>query len=189
MIFKSSISELIKNSKSLFEDINNAFDTSLDKADYTILNYEKIVNDMCDYLEGYFRYKEAGEEQYADKLMSSTHKFYDEMFVNIKYRMPFKLTDMKEINEKFLVATKKLQSILDTDTEKSTEENSIMKMSDNQFNKLMKVYRDDAQIYLYLITRNGRYSKPLSAELYSAFENRETPVIHRITKKDKKEME
>ena len=182
-MFKSSISEIIKNSKEIFEDINRTFDNHTDTADYTILNYNKILTDMCDYIEGYFKYKEAGEEQYADKLMSSTHKFYDEMFTNIKYRTPFRLSDMKDINEQFLVNTKKLQSLLETDAEKSAEENAILKMTDNQYRKLMKVYKDDSQIYLYLLTRNSRFSKTISPELYAAFENKDTPVIHRMKKK------
>ena len=182
-MFKSSISEIIKNSKEVFEEINRAFDTHTDNADYTILNYNKILNDMCDYIEGYYRYKEVGEEQYADKLMSSTRKFYDEMFTNIKYRTPFRLSDMKDINEQFLVNTKKLQALLENDNEKSAEENAMLKMTDNQYRKLTKVYKDDAQIYLYLVTRNSRFSKSISPELYSAFENKDTPVIHRIKKK------
>lgn len=181
-MFKSSIAELIKSNKSVFEDINNAFDTHTDNADYTILDYNKILTDMCDYINGYFKYKENGEEQYADKLMSSTHHFYDEMFTNIKYRTPFRLTDMKDINEKFLVNTKKLQALLDTDVEKSTEENSMLKMTDNQYNKLMKVYRDDSQIYLHLLGRNTRFTKPLPTHLYAAFNDYSTPVIHRIKK-------
>jgi len=181
-MFKSSISEIIKHSKEIFEDINRAFDNHTDKAEYTILNYNRILTDMCDYIEGYYRYKEAGEEQYADKLMSSTHKFYDEMFVNIKYRTPFRLSDMKDINEKFLVNTQRLQSLLEKDTS-SLEEDTILKMTDNQYRKLMKVYRDDSQIYLYLVTRNSRFSKTISPELYSAYENKDTPVIHRMKKK------
>lgn len=184
-MFESSIPELISDNKSLFEDVNNAFDTNTDKADYTILNYNKILSDMCDYLEGYFKYKENGEEQYADKLLSSTHRFYDDMFTKVEYRMPFHLNDMKGINEEFLVNTKKLQSLLESDDdEKSIEENSMIKMTDNQFRKLMKVYKDDAQIYLYLATRNGRFSKPINAQLYSAFEDESTPVIHKMKKKD-----
>ena len=57
-MFKSSIAELIKSNKSVFEDINNAFDTHTDNADYTILDYNKILTDMCDYINGYFKYKE-----------------------------------------------------------------------------------------------------------------------------------
>ena len=49
-MFKSSIAELIKSNKSVFEDINNAFDTHTDNADYTILDYNKILTDMCDYI-------------------------------------------------------------------------------------------------------------------------------------------
>ena len=90
---------------------------------------------------------------------------------------------MKDINEQFLVNTKKLQSLLETDTERSSEENAILKMTDNQYRKLMKVYKDDSQIYLYLLTRNSRFSKTISPELYSAFENKDTPVIHRMKKK------
>ena len=56
-------------------------------------------------------------------------------------------------------------------------------MTDNQYRKLMKVYKDDSQIYLYLLTRNSRFSKTISPELYSAFENKDTPVIHRMKKK------
>lgn len=182
-MFESSIPELISDNKSLFEDVNNSFDTNTDKADYTILNYNKILSDMCDYLEGYFKYKENGEEQYADKLLTSTHKFYDDMFTKVEYRMPFRLTDMKGINEEFLVNTKKLQSLLESDEGKSTEEKSMVKMADNQYRKLMKVYRDDVQIYLYLATRNSRFSKNISPKLYSAFEDETTPVIHKMKKK------
>lgn len=182
-MFKSSISEMIKHNKMIFEDINRSFDNHTDDAEYTILDYNKILTDMCDYLEGYYRYKENGEEQYADKILSSTHKFYDTMFTEIRYRKPFRLTDMKKINEEFLANTKKLQSLMDVDSEKSNEEDAMLRMTDNQYKKLMKVYRDDAQIYLYLISRTNRFSHSISAELYAAYTNEETPVIHKMKKK------
>ena len=181
-MFTSSIADLIKHNKSIFEDINRSFDTHTDNADYTILDYNKILTDMCDYLEGYYKYKENGEEQYADKILSSTHKFYDVMFTDIKYRKPFRLSDFKSINEEFLVNTKKLQSLMETELE-GYEEDAMLRMADNQYKKLMKVYKDDTQIYLYLLSRNSRFSRSITAELYSAFENEDTPVIHRIKKK------
>lgn len=182
-MFNTTISELIKNNKSIFEDINRSFDSHTDNADYTILDYNKILSDMCDYLEGYYKYKENGEEQYADKILSSTHKFYDVMFTDIKYRKPFRLSDMKSINEEFLVDTKKLQSLMDTDIS-GYEEDAMLRMADNQYKKLMKVYKDDAQIYLWLVSRNSKFTRNISADLYSAFENKDTPVIHKMKKND-----
>lgn len=191
-MFKSSISDVIRDNRSLFEDVNR-HDNTRDNGEYTILDYGKIVNDMGDYLEGYFKYKESGDDKYADKLLSSTHKFYDDMFTDIKYRTPFNLNDMRDINKEFIKNTKRLQALLETDDYKdekakdekesdSKEIKAVLKMTDNQYNKLMKVYKDDAKIYLWLATRYSPFRKSLDPKLHAAFENEKTPVIHRIKK-------
>lgn len=183
-MFESSIGDVIRDNRSLFEDINRNYDNAKDPAEYTILDYGKITGDMADYIEGYFKYKENGDNKYADKLMSSTHKFYDDMFTDIKYRKPFNLPDMKEINEEFLKNTKRLQALLEADYKFGSEEYSILKMTDNQYNKLMKVFKDDAKIYVWLSTRYTPLSKTLDQRILQAFENKNTPVIHKIKKGD-----
>lgn len=182
-MFKSSISDTVRNSRDVFEDFNRNYDNAKDPAEYTILDYGKITSDMCDYIEGYFKYKENGDEKYADKLMASTHKFYDDMFTDIKYRKPFNLPDMRDINEEFLANTKKLQALLEADYDSGTEQYSILKMTDNQFNKLMKVYRDDAKIYIWLSTKYTPLCRSLDSRLIQAYENKNTPVIHKINRR------
>ena len=181
-MFKSSIADSVKDNRDLFEDINRKYDNAKDPAEYTILDYGKITSDMCDYVEGYFKYKENGDDKYVDKLMASTHKFYDKMFTDVGYRKPFNLPDMKDINEEFLANTKKLQALLEADYESGSEEYAILKMTDNQYNKLMKVYRDDAKIYIWLSTKRSPLSKSLEPRLVQAYENKNTPVIHKIKK-------
>jgi hypothetical protein len=181
-MFKSSISDTVRNNRDTFEDVNRKYDNIKDDAEYTILDYGKITSDMCDYIEGYFKYKENGDEKYADKLIASTHKFFDDMFTDVKYRKPFNLIDMKQINEEFLANTKKLQTLLEADYKSGSEEYAILKMTDNQYNKLMKVYRDDVRIYIWLSTRYTPFTKSLEPRLIQAFENKNTPVIHKIEK-------
>ena len=57
-MFKSSISDTVRNNRDTFEDVNRKYDNIKDDAEYTILDYGKITSDMCDYIEGYFKYKE-----------------------------------------------------------------------------------------------------------------------------------
>lgn len=90
---------------------------------------------------------------------------------------------MKDINESFLVQTKRLQSLLEDYSEYediTMEGKALLKMTDNQYRKLSKVYRDDMQIYLWLITyKNPDSSFNISDKLYEDFKDKTTPVMHK----------
>lgn len=178
-MFKSSIATLIQMHQNVFEDVNRDFDNLKDPADYSMLNYSKILDDMCEYLSGYFKYSESGDTKYADKLFQSTHKFYDEMFTNDKYRRNVSLSEIKSITEDFLAGTKKLQNMLERDYS-STEMEGMCKMSDNQYRKLIKVFTDDVKIYRYLASRHNKlFRSSIDPQLYNAFLDESTPVIHK----------
>ena len=183
-MFKSSIGNLIKQSKSLFEQINEKNMNVADKDDvqYSILNYKKILEDMTEYVKGYFDYKEQGEETYAGKLITSTHKFYDEMFTNIKYRTTITLYDMKRINQEFIAGTQSLQEMLENDDVTiDAEGRAFLTMTDNQYKKLMKVYKDDGDIYRWLVTKKSKFfNNGIPDQLRRSFNDKAAPVMHQL---------
>lgn len=184
-----SMKDFIIKNKNLFENVAKQRERikPSDDVQYTILNYETIISNMCEFVEGYMEYVKSGKTTYAGKVISTTHTFYDNMFSNDKkYRKTISLYDMKDINESFLVETKRLQSLLEDYSEYediTMEGKALLKMTDNQYRKLSKVYRDDMQIYLWLITyKNSDSSFNISDKLYEDFMDKTTPVMHKKSK-------
>lgn len=175
-----SIKEFIKSNKSTFEEVQDSYKrTSSIEAhgEYTILNYEKILSSMVDYIDGYMKYKEDDDdERFRNKIESSTIGFYNRMFSDTEtYRKTIALSEFPDINREFLRLTKELQTKLDelrncVDVESAR----LMHITEKQYKKLSKVIQDDMQIYLWLGSTH-----PIRAEIRTAFNDPATPVMHR----------
>lgn len=178
---------VIKN-KNLFEDVAQTHQNmrASDDVSYSILNYDRILNEMFDFITGYVNYKKNGANTYAGKVLSTTCHFYNTMFVDKhKYRCIITLADMKRINKSFLQNSKKLQDLLDElcDDENNSNDKeleSLIIMTNRQYNKLSKVYRDDMKIYLWLSTSNSKvFSRDIDTDLKIIFNDPDTPVMHK----------
>jgi hypothetical protein len=183
-----SIKDFVLKNKSLFEDVNKDYQNIDRKYDtqYTILDYEKIIGEMIEYVQGYVKYRESDDDKYRNKILSTTHRFYDSMFMDKKYRKTITLHDFKSINKIFLEKTRELQTLLEkyTDDPAQSELCALCEMTDKQYKKVSKVYSDDMKIYLYLISSNSKvFNKPMSPELRKHYNDRSTPVMH-IKKND-----
>jgi hypothetical protein len=182
----NSIRDFVITHKSLFDEIAKKYNNMKDRknVEYTILDYSKILNDISDYIEGYLKYREQGQNTYDGKVLLTTKYFYDGMFKpnSMTYRKIIALTDMNYINEDFLKGTKRLQTILDAQspTPDDTEFKSILLMTDNQYKKISKVWNDDMHIYLWLSTSNSKiFCKKIDDETRRAFDDKYTPVMHK----------
>lgn len=185
-----SIDQIICEYRTMFEDVAHTTPNirPKDNVMYSTLNYEKIFSKMCEFLEGYVSYRDANDETYDDKILTSTKAFYDGMFsdmsVNSPYRHTITLEDMgSTTNEAFLVGTQNLQTIMESMTEQypDFQTEQLIAMTTNQFNKLAKVYRDDMSLYMWLATGNSRVNaKSANADTRVHFCNVNTPVIHRL---------
>lgn len=181
----------VKASKSLFEKVADNHEQPIkvkDDTRYTVLNYEKMIHDMTEYLEGYRSYKTNGDNKYEGKVIGVSNSFYDGMFKDEKkYRKVIYLRDYQNMVGKFLEETKKLQDVLDemrSDKEAPSEVKQLVRLTDNQYHKIAKVQKDDMQIYLWLITQNSKvYRFPINSSVRDNFNNKNTPVMHRLKKK------
>lgn len=172
--------------RNLFEDVAKDYTNMKDSDDveYTILDYEKILSEMCDFIEGYVDYKKKGDNKYAGKILSTTINFYNTMFTDTKkYRHVIVLSDMKEITKTFLSLTNRLQKLIEDLSDASDTDRELyqlLKLSDNQYKKISKVYKDDLNIFLWLNLSNSKvYNNRPSLDIISAFHDESTPVIHR----------
>jgi len=174
----------VKYHRNLFEDVAEEYNNMKDSDDveYTILDYDKILNEMCEFIEGYIDYKNKGDDKYAGKVLGTTINFFNTMFTDThKYRHTITLHDMKWINKNFLSLTKRLQTLIENNIKDSDNElNQLLKLTDNQYKKISKVYKDDVEIYLWLRSSNSMFYKHnISRDLISIFNDNSTPVIHR----------
>ena len=65
MITKENMStkEFVLTNKKLFEDVAKEYSRPVSSGErYTQLNYDRILNDMCEYIDGYIKYKNNGED-------------------------------------------------------------------------------------------------------------------------------
>lgn len=180
------ICSFVKKNKTLFENVNKEYSNMKDSnnVEYTILDYEKILNEICQFVEGYVEYRSKGDKKYSGKIFSVTVNFYNNMFTNVdKYRHVIVLSNMVDINANFLKLSKRLQNLMDSQYENSKSDSELyqlLKLTENQYKKISKVYKDDMKIYLWLNTSNSEffhYDIPL--ELISSFHDNSTPVIHK----------
>ena len=173
--------QFVNTEKNLFDEVQRANKNSRSEYDvtYSILNYKKILADMCEYLEGYCEYYEKQSGQYSAKLLSTTAKFYDAIFDSNKYRTDMTLTEMHEIERDFLIETKKLQDIMTRVQDNDSELEAMMIMTNNQYKKISRVFRDDCRIWLWLVTSESYKPYQLDVETRNKFNDKSTPVMHK----------
>jgi len=182
----NKIQSLISDNRNLFERVASQHSVSINNRyqKYTILNYKKILDELCEFIKGYVSYKGEDGETYRGKVLSTTVHFYEQMFTDKKaYRVNFDLTDMNGITEDFLKGSKELQSLINTysaeEHDDDKELKSLISLTENQYAKVMKVHKDDMQIYIWLTTRDNRVGRAnITPTLLSAFKDQSTPVIH-----------
>lgn len=169
--------KFVLDEKELFEDVQKANSKYSKGSDYeySMLNYKKIIDDMCEYLEGYLEYDKGDDKKYSSKVLATTAKFYDAIFDSKKYRQTITFSDMTNITHDYLEATKKLQDIMvQVDDDDKTELHAMMIMTNNQYNKIARVFKDDMMIYLWLAIGYN-----ISSDLRQKYLNKDTPVMHR----------
>lgn len=178
--------QFVKMHADLFEDIQDKYKYTIDRGTkiYTILDYKKILDDICEYLEGYMDYNDSDEDKYGNKIISSTAKFYDTMFTDKKYRCDFVLHDIDDVKKDFLEGTKKLQDILLKLSHNEGELHAMTVLTNNQYAKLSKVFKDDMKIWRMLVGVPG-YTP--TSEDRRRFNMKSTPCIHEKRKKDEKD--
>ena len=197
MIFSGKLNTqlFVEKHRNMFEDVARQYDDVKDlngPQKYSILNYGKILDMICEYMTGYINYKEKGNNEYSDKVLSQTIYLYNTMFTDKKYRTKIELSQMTDINRSFLEGTKKLQTLLDEQTKllqtkegpDAEELNKMIMLTNNQYGKLSKVYHDDMSIYVWLISSKSkikflnRYN--IDSKLRVDFNDKHTPVMHKV---------
>lgn len=175
-----------ESNKNLFEDVAKGYINAKDvyKTQYTILNYEKIIDQMIEYIDGYVKYSESDEnDKYDGKVLTVTRSFFDKMFTDKEYRMKINLEQFQDINKTYLLKTKELQGVIETylkDKSISSEMESLIRLTNNQYRKLAKVCRDDMKIWLWLTTSNSKhFAYHLDDSTRSQFNNKRAPVMHK----------
>lgn len=180
----------VENNRSLFEDVAKGFVNAKDiyQTEYSILDYETILNQMIEFVDGYAQYSKEGDKKYNGKVLTISRNFYDRMFTDKKYRRKITLDQFKDVNTIFLQKTKQIQNLIEgylKQEEKTSEMSSFLSLTNNQYKKIAKVYRDDMKIYLWLTTSNSKFfSFNLDASTRSEFTNKFSPVMHKAKKDD-----
>lgn len=169
--------KFVKMNRTLFEDVQAKYDNPINtNQKYTILNYRRILNDLCDYLEGYIDYCESDKRTYGNnQVLAKTAKFYDSMFRDKKYRTEITLGDFSDLCEDYLEGTKDLQNMLVSIEQKDNELHAMVIMTNNQYRKIAKVFHDDYELWFWL--RTGK--REPSAKLRGDYKNKSTPVMHK----------
>lgn len=184
------IEQIVCEYRTMFEDVAKTRLNNLPADDvlYSVMDYGKILQEMCTFLEGYASYREKADDKYDGKVISSTKKYYDAMFSNqgsaeSPYRKQMTLVDMQTINESYVEGTLRLKTILESVMEKypDSETEQLVGMTRNQYGKLAKVYGDDMQLYLWLATKRSKFN-PKCAPVKNRvdFWDTNTPVLHRL---------
>lgn len=169
--------KFVKTNQALFDDVQRKYDNPYDaNKEYTIINYRRFLNDMCDYLEGYLDYCESNTRKYGNnQILAKSAKFYDSMFHDKRYRTTITLGDFSDITEDFLEGTRDLQEILVRVEQKDEELHAMVVMTNNQYRKLSRVFHDDHELWFWL--RTGK--REPSAKLRQDYKNKSTPVMHK----------
>lgn len=180
------IPKFVDTNRNLFEAVNKKYENMHEADDvlYTILDYQKILTEMCEFVEGYYDYKNKGDAKYAGKVINTATLMYDKMFTNKNvYRKDMSLKEFRAINIKYIQRSKRLQDILqkvDKFSVSDREAGQLVYLTNNQYRKVAKVYKDDMEIYLWIISANSKiYNKHISKELHQNFLNKATPVMHK----------
>lgn len=184
-----SMTTTVENNKNLFEDVAKEYNKAKDvfRVQYSILNYDKIIDELIGYLEGYKKYSDEGSDKYKGKVLSISQAFFNKMFTNKEYRRKINLTEFREINFNYLKRTKELQSMVESalkDADNNGELNSLIRLIDNQFKKLAKVNRDDMKIYLWIVNADSKiFRYHLDEKTRKAYSDKTAPVMHKVIKK------
>ena len=183
------IEQIVCEYRTMFEDVASTVPNIRPNDDvlYSSVDYGKILQSMCQFLEGYMEYRDANDDKYDDKVITSTCNFYNAMFADTSDQSPYRhqvtLADMQRVNESFISGTQQLKVVLESMMEHHPdfETTQLVTMTQNQYRKLAKVYRDDAELYMWLATKNSR-TRPKNASLANRvnFGDISTPVIHRL---------
>lgn len=180
----------VENNRNLFEDVAKGFVNAKDiyQTEYSILDYETILDQMIEFVDGYAQYSKEGDKKYNGKVLTISRNFYDRMFTDKKYRRKITLDQFKDVNTIFLQKTKQIQNLVEgylKQEEKTSEMSSFLSLTNNQYKKIAKVYRDDMKIYLWLTTSNSKFfSFNLDASTRSEFTNKLSPVMHKAKEGD-----
>ena len=89
MIFSGKLNTqlFVEKHRNMFEDVARQYDDVKDlngPQKDSILNYGKILDMICEYMTGYINYKEKGNNEYSDNLLSQTTYLYNTMFTDKK---------------------------------------------------------------------------------------------------------
>lgn len=198
----NSMKNEFEDTARIYADIDKLYDKK-----YTILDYEKIINEVIEYCESYCEYcnnKNTNSTDYSDKIVPITKVFYAQMFDNTdarkkvsnpytrkydsnngckcKYRHIISITDFSDIMEKYLECSKRLKETIDKLNE-SNDKNTLelAYMTNNQYRKLGKVFKDDILIYRWISSTGSTIFKvELDDKLLAAYVDRTTPVMHQL---------
>lgn len=177
----------VKRSRNLFIDVSESHNKkyALNKQEYSILNYPRIVKEMYAFIDGYIKCKASGNYKYKDNTFGTTIQFYNNMFIDEKYRKKIHLNEMDSLMKEFLEWTDKLQDLMDKHMNElgiDTEMNTMFQLTNNQYRKLAKVNRDDMEIFLWLVykTEVNANAHDIPGTLRAAFMDENTPVMHEI---------
>lgn len=173
----------VASAKDLFEQTAKTVVRTKVVKKYTMLNYEDILDKMCEYIESYNEYKRDGDDKYRGKVLSITKTYYDSIFTDDKYRKKLTLKDMSNVPGVFLKKTKALQTLLEKYCDKQDQDHELQQiliMTNNQYKKLSKVYKDDMEIFMWLATKDSHIvnEHTIPAQMRLNFYDPSTPVIH-----------
>ena len=174
---ESNIKSYIISNKSLFEEVqaSHARSSSVDQfGRYSVLDYEKIMNSIIEYLDGYIKYKNDDDDRYRGKINASTEAFYNKMFVDDMYRHEISLEEFKNSNRAFVELTKTLQDKMqELENCVDCEAKGLYIITDRQYRKVGKVMHDDMQIYMWKTV-----GKTIDTRIKVTYNDKTTPVMH-----------
>lgn len=183
MVTKDTIwtRQFVAINQDIFEDMAKSYVSSSNQQKYSILDYEDILKKMCEFIEGYIDYKVEGTNKYKGRILGTTIAFYNTIFIDQKYRTTITLKEFRGVSEKFLKLTKKLQDIMEKNADKQDQDfelQEILTMTDNQYKKLSKVFRDDMEIYMWLCSDKSIVRHTIPVQLRMNYMDISTPVMH-----------
>lgn len=188
--YSKKIKDLIQSNRGIYEQIARESEKNHFKyaEKYNILDYGKILELMIKYVEGYIKYKESdNNDVYKGKVLETSKYFYDSMFDynnRHKYRQVIEISQFKSINKTYLEWTNKLTNLLeklenDDKYSNDFEFDILLTMTQRQYDKIAKVYKDDCNIYLWIVSKDSKYLKhDIDSKLISHYNNDKTPVMH-----------
>lgn len=185
-----SMKKFVSSASNLFEDVAKSHENAKDvfKTEYLILNYGEILDKMAEFVDGYCNYAKDSDKRFDGKVTTISKAFYDKMFTDKKkYRTTINLKDFKNISRAYLLKTKKLQTIMDKCIKENTsaEANAFIRLTNNQYDKLSRVFREDMKIYLWLSSTNSKsFAYKIDNDTRSKFNSKNTPNMHVYRKGD-----